>query len=72
MVSSRAWRGEGNTNRERENHKHATIETARCFWSEGLSTAEIGRRMGVTKNVIVGIARRNGFPARPSPIRRAG
>jgi len=36
-----------------------------------LSTAEIGRRMGLTKNAIVGQAHRMDLPARPSPIKRA-
>src|SRR3954463_16324839 len=44
------------------------IET---LWAEGHSTAEIGRRMGVTKNAIVGKAHRLRLPARPRPIRAA-
>ena len=46
------------------------ITRLRAFWDEGHSTAEIGRRMGVTKNAIVGKAHRLELPARPSPIRR--
>jgi GcrA cell cycle regulator len=46
------------------------IERLRALWSEGHSTAEIGRRMGVTKNAVVGKAHRLQLPARPSPIRR--
>ena len=46
------------------------IERLRVLWSEGHSTAEIGRRMGVTKNAVVGKAHRLQLPARPSPIRR--
>jgi GcrA cell cycle regulator len=46
------------------------IERLRVFWSEGHSTAEIGRRMGVSKNSVVGKAHRLQLPARPSPIRR--
>jgi GcrA cell cycle regulator len=46
------------------------IETLRSLWAEGLSTAEIGRRMGVSKNAVVGKAHRLHLPARPSPIRR--
>lgn len=46
------------------------IDLLRALWAEGLSTAEIGRRMGVTKNAIVGKAHRLELPARPSPIRR--
>src|SRR5476651_2118752 len=42
----------------------------RALWAEGHSTAEIGRRLGVTKNAIVGKAHRLDLPARPSPIRR--
>lgn len=47
------------------------IARLRSLWDEGHSTAEIGRRMGVTKNAIVGKAHRLELPARPSPIRRA-
>ncbi len=46
------------------------ISQLRGFWAEGHSTAEIGRRLGVTKNAIVGKAHRLDLPARPSPIRR--
>jgi GcrA cell cycle regulator len=48
------------------------IVRLRSLWNEGLSTAEIGRRMGVSKNAVVGKAHRLGLPARPSPIRRDG
>ncbi|MBU6497841.1 MAG: GcrA cell cycle regulator [Rhodospirillales bacterium] len=47
-----------------------TIARLRALWAEGLSTAEIGRRMGVSKNAVVGKAHRLALPARPSPIRR--
>jgi GcrA cell cycle regulator len=40
------------------------------LWAEGHSTAEIGRRMGVSKNAVVGKAHRLDLPARPSPVRR--
>ncbi|MFB9971162.1 GcrA family cell cycle regulator [Pseudoroseomonas cervicalis] len=46
------------------------IETLRALWAEGHSTAEIGRRMGISKNAVVGKAHRLNLPARPSPIRR--
>ncbi len=49
-----------------------TILRLRALWAEGLSTAEIGRRMGISKNAVVGKAHRLGLPARPSPIRREG
>jgi GcrA cell cycle regulator len=49
-----------------------TIESLRTLWAEGLSTAEIGRRLGVSKNAVVGKAHRLDLPARPSPIRRGG
>jgi len=47
-----------------------TIARLRQLWEEGHSTAEIGRRMGVTKNAVVGKAHRLALPPRPSPIRR--
>lgn len=46
------------------------IDRLRALWAEGLSTAEIGRRMGVSKNAVVGKAHRLNLTARPSPIRR--
>ncbi len=49
-----------------------TISRLRTLWDEGLSTAEIGRRLGVSKNAVVGKAHRLDLPARPSPIRRDG
>lgn len=39
------------------------------LWKEGLSTAEIGRQLSITKNAVVGKAHRLGLPPRPSPIR---
>ena len=49
-----------------------TIARLRALWAEGLSTAEIGRRMTISKNAVVGKAHRLNLPARPSPIRREG
>ncbi|HZF75163.1 MAG TPA: GcrA family cell cycle regulator [Acetobacteraceae bacterium] len=46
------------------------IDRLRGLWAEGHSTAEIGRRMGISKNAVVGKAHRLNLPARPSPIRR--
>ena len=48
------------------------IDRLRGLWAEGHSTAEIGRRMGISKNAVVGKAHRLSLPARPSPIRRDG
>ena len=48
------------------------IARLRELWTEGHSTAEIGRRLGVSKNAIVGKAHRLDLTARPSPIRREG
>ncbi len=47
-----------------------TIARLRAMWDEGLTTAEIGRRLGVTKNAVVGKSHRLLLPPRPSPIRR--
>ncbi|WP_375288969.1 GcrA family cell cycle regulator [Gluconacetobacter dulcium] len=47
-----------------------TIARLRALWQQGLSTAEIGRQLSVTKNAVVGKAHRLGLQARPSPIRR--
>jgi len=43
--------------------------TLTAHWLAGLSTVAIGRAMGITKNAVVGRARRLGLPPRPSPIR---
>jgi GcrA cell cycle regulator len=40
------------------------------LWKEGHSTAEIGRRIGVTKNAVVGKAHRLLLTPRPSPLKR--
>jgi GcrA cell cycle regulator len=49
----------------------STIAQLRKFWAEGLSTSEIGRRLKISKNAVVGKAHRLALPARPSPIRNA-
>ncbi len=46
-----------------------TIARLRALWGEGHSTAEIGRRLGVSKNAVVGKAHRLDLTSRPSPIR---
>ena len=48
----------------------ATQAKVRAFWAEGLSTAEIGRRMNVSKNAIIGMAHMLNLPSRGSPIGR--
>lgn len=40
------------------------------LWDEGMTTAKIGKALGVTKNVIVGRSHRIGCPPRPNPIKR--
>lgn len=40
------------------------------LWEEGLSTSEIGKRLQVSKNSVIGKAHRMNLKARPSPIRR--
>lgn len=50
----------------------AAIGRLRTLWAEGHSTAEIGRRLGITKNSVVGKSHRLDLPARPSPIRQDG
>lgn len=50
----------------------SAIAKLRKLWDEGHSTNEIGRRLGVSKNTVVGKAHRLDLAARPSPIRRSG
>lgn len=47
-----------------------TTDLLKLDWVAGHSTAEIGRRLGISKNAVVGRAHRLGLDARPSPIRR--
>lgn len=47
-----------------------TIWLLRDLWEPGHSTPEIGRRLGCSKNSIVGKAHRLNLESRPSPIRR--
>ena len=46
------------------------VARLRTLWAEGHSAAEIGRRMGLTKNAILGKAHRLDLPGRLSPIRK--
>jgi GcrA cell cycle regulator len=48
------------------------VTRLRALWAEGLTTAEIGRRLGISKNAVVGKAHRLDLQGRPSPIRRDG
>jgi len=43
----------------------------RVLWEGGWSTAEIGRRLGISKNAVIGKAHRLKLSQRPSPIRVA-
>ena len=47
-----------------------TITLLTLYWREGLTTAEIGRRVGCGKNAVVGKAHRLNLPERGSPIKR--
>jgi GcrA cell cycle regulator len=44
------------------------VKTLMALWAEGIPTLEIGRRLGVTKNSVVGKVHRLGLPKRQSPI----
>lgn len=46
------------------------IEQLKKMWDEGLTTGEIGKRLNVSKNSIVGKVHRLGLSGRPSPIKR--
>jgi GcrA cell cycle regulator len=46
------------------------IEQLAALWHQGLSTADIGRRINISKNAVVGKAHRLGLTARPSPLKR--
>ena len=46
------------------------VEELKRLWEKGLTTGEIGKALGVSKNAVVGKAHRLGLNGRPSPIRR--
>ena len=46
------------------------VESLKKMWDEGLSTGEIGKRLGVSKNSIVGKVHRLQLVARPSSIKK--
>ena len=46
------------------------VEDLRRMWKEGLTTGEIGKRLNVSKNSIVGKVHRLGLSGRPSPIKK--
>ena len=46
------------------------VEELKKLWNKGLTTGEIGKALGVSKNAVVGKAHRLGLNGRPSPIRR--
>jgi len=46
------------------------VEELKRLWGEGLTTGEIGKALGVSKNAVVGKAHRLGLKGRPSPIKR--
>ena len=45
------------------------IKRLRDLWALGLSTAEIGRHMGISKNAVIGKKNRLKLPGRASPIK---
>lgn len=47
------------------------VEELKRLWEEGLTTGDIGKTLGVSKNAVVGKAHRLGLNSRPSPIRRS-
>jgi GcrA cell cycle regulator len=46
------------------------INRLKKLWQEGLTTGEIGKRLAISKNAVVGKAHRLGLKGRPSPIKR--
>lgn len=46
------------------------IAELRKLWDAGVGTAEIGRRIGMTKNAVIGKAHRLGCKPRPSRLKR--
>src|SRR5574344_2551111 len=46
------------------------VEDLKIMWKQGLTTGEIGKRLGVSKNSIIGKVHRLGLSGRPSPIKK--
>lgn len=46
------------------------VGTLIAYWDRGLSASEIGRRLSVTKNAVIGKVHRIGLQKRDSPIVR--
>lgn len=46
------------------------VKELKKLWKKGLTTVEIGRMIGISKNAVVGKAHRLGLESRPSPIKR--
>ena len=46
------------------------VDQLAVLWKQGLSTAEIGRKLGISKNAVVGKAHRLALTPRPSPLKR--
>lgn len=42
------------------------------LWAEGLSTPQIGLRLGVSKNAVIGKSHRLGLPSRENPVGKFG
>ncbi len=49
-----------------------SVEQLRQMWADGLTANEIAKKLGVTKNAIVGKVHRLCLKARPSPIKTKG
>lgn len=47
------------------------IKDLKRLWNKGLTTVEIGNRIGMSKNAVVGKAHRLGLEGRPSPIKKS-
>jgi len=46
------------------------VENLKKMWMHGLSTSEIAKKLGVSKNAIVGKVHRLNLSCRPSPIKK--
>lgn len=47
------------------------VEELKKLWAEGVTTSAIGKRLGISKNSIVGKVHRLGLEGRPSPIKKS-
>ena len=59
-IKGLVYRNPDDFNQKRQqSHSDETIQLAAKLWNEGLSGSQVGKRLGVSRNVVIGLAHRN-------------